>query len=92
MCELDNINPIKVNGNHKSAIGVPYTGFLTRVANDGSLYTKQSALYIIHDSRCMDCRPISGICKVKVSIAINLLLSVHINIPFEQHFPAHLFA
>ena len=68
MCELDNTHPLKVNGDVNGPTGVPYTGFLADVSNDGKTFSSNPALYVIHDAKCMECRPLTGSCKVKVSL------------------------
>ena len=67
MCELKKTSQIEVDGFLGGSPGVPYVGYLADISNDGKSFSNTPALYIIHDSKCMDCRPITGICKVKAS-------------------------
>ena len=80
MCELKKTTQIEVDGFLSGSPGVPYVGYLADVSNDGKIYSDTPALYIAHDSKCMDCRPITGICKVKASAQLpfsNIFTVVH---------------
>ena len=67
MCELRS-HPLRIIGNAITSPGVPYAGYLVHVSNDGIKFNNNPKLFIVHDANCMDCRPITGMCLVKVEM------------------------
>jgi len=64
-CELPRI-PVDINYGSRS-MGTPTGGFLIQLSNDGKNYSSNSSLFLVYDSKCMDCTK-SGdrTCKWKV--------------------------
>ena len=58
-------NPVKSFADPRSTTGIPYAGFMVEISNDGIEYSKQSHLYRIYDSRCINCNP-NSTCQQKV--------------------------
>lgn len=47
--------PVEINGNPATSYGKPTGGFLITVSNDGVNFTENSALFLVYDSKCMEC-------------------------------------
>ena len=44
----------------------PNDGYMIQVTNDGSIFSKAQATYIIYDSKCMQCNGKTSSCNKKV--------------------------
>ncbi|XP_057308788.1 von Willebrand factor D and EGF domain-containing protein-like isoform X2 [Hydractinia symbiolongicarpus] len=47
--------PVEINGNPATSYGKPTGGFLIKVSNNGVNFTENSALFLVYDSKCMEC-------------------------------------
>ena len=69
MCEIDTVHlPVKLSGDPSVSRGVAAGGYLVDVANDGVKYSNKQGLYIVYDSKCVECHGgKTGVCSHKVS-------------------------
>lgn len=54
ICLLPHV-PVKINGNPGKSLGQPAGGFLIEVSNDGQMFSKKKSLFLVYDSKCMNC-------------------------------------
>ncbi len=64
MCQLKS-NPVKIAGDPKNSKSTPYAGYLLDVSNDGKTFSTKSPMYLVYDSKCMNCS-VTGTCIQKV--------------------------
>ncbi len=64
LCQLK-INPVKITGDPKKSRNTPYAGYLLDVSNDGKTFSTKSPMYLVYDSKCIDCTS-NGTCTSKV--------------------------
>ncbi|XP_057308609.1 von Willebrand factor D and EGF domain-containing protein-like isoform X3 [Hydractinia symbiolongicarpus] len=48
-------SPVEINGNPSRSTGKPTGGFLIGVSNDGTNFSHNKTLFLVYDSKCMDC-------------------------------------
>ena len=65
MCEFDAM-PTKTSGYKTGTKGIAVGGLLIDVANSAQNYSKGQSLYVVYDSKCMNCS-INGTCARKVN-------------------------
>ena len=62
--------PVKIHGNVDGVPGKPVGGYFIRVSNDGNIYSVNESLFVVYDSKCMVCSPVTDSgkmqCKQKV--------------------------
>ena len=65
-CELPRV-PVDIQ--YGSSPGIPTGGFLIELSNDGVNYSKNSSLFLVYDSKCMECTKTGDrTCKWKVIV------------------------
>ena len=62
---LCNIGSHAAGTNHHSD-RYPHDGYIIEVTNDGGIFSKAHATYLIYDSKCMECDGKNPACKQKV--------------------------
>ena len=68
-CLLPSV-PVRINGDPSTSTGKPTGGYLIGVSNDGNNYSKNETLFLVYDSKCMECTLDNNRrCTWKVSVA-----------------------
>ena len=65
ICDLKKHQVIP-NGDPRKSRSGPHDGYMIEVSTNGKIYSKEKMLYVIYDSKCMDCNGSSAICSLKV--------------------------
>ena len=64
-CPLPEV-PVNIHGNPTSTVGTPVGGFSVTVSNDGVNFSLVPTTVIVHDSKCIQCNTVTGMCRLKV--------------------------
>ena len=68
MCEIDT-SPTITERNKPEMIGIAVGGYLIDVANSAQNYSSGQSLYVVYDSKCMNCS-LNGTCHRKVCFVL----------------------
>lgn len=67
-CPLPSV-PVDID--YRKTPGTPVGGFFVRLSNDGVNYSQNKSLFLVYDSKCMECTKTGErTCKWKVSVTI----------------------